>query len=66
MPFGIAPYFRAFPGSVALRVETLLAVVRDVLASLRESGFRRVLMVNGHGGNAPIGALAQELESRIS
>ncbi|MCP5152629.1 MAG: creatininase family protein [Ectothiorhodospiraceae bacterium] len=61
VPFGVAPYFQAFPGSVSLRVETLLAVVRDLLASMRRSGFRRVLMVNGHGGNAPVGALAQEL-----
>lgn len=61
MPFGITPYFMAYPGTVSLRVETLLAVVRDLIASLRTSGFRRVLMVNGHGGNAPIATLAQEL-----
>ena len=61
IPFGIAPYFTGYPGSISLRVETLLAVVRDVVASMRESGFRRVLLVNGHGGNAPIAALAQEL-----
>ena len=61
IPFGIAPYFSAFPGSISLRVETLLNVVRDVLTSMRRSGFRRVLMVNGHGGNQPIAALAQEL-----
>jgi creatinine amidohydrolase len=61
MPFGITPYFSAFPGTVSLRVETLLAVARDVLGSLRRSGFRRVLIVNGHGGNAPVGTLAQEL-----
>jgi creatinine amidohydrolase len=61
MPFGLAPYFGAFPGSVTLRVETLLAVVRDLVASMRRSGFRRVLLVNGHGGNQPVAALAQEL-----
>lgn len=61
MPFGLAPYFNAYPGSVSLRVETLLAVVRDLVASVARSGFRRVLVVNGHGGNAPVGALAQEL-----
>jgi creatinine amidohydrolase len=60
MPFGLSPYFQAFPGSVTLRVETLCAVVRDLLDSLKRSGFRRILMVNGHGGNAPAGALAQE------
>jgi len=61
MPFGLAPYFSAFPGSMSLRVETLLAVFRDLIASVHRSGFRRVLIVNGHGGNAPVAALAKEL-----
>jgi creatinine amidohydrolase len=61
MPFGLAPYFSAFPGSISLRVETLLAVFRDLVASVYRSGFRRVLIVNGHGGNAPVAALAKEL-----
>lgn len=60
MPFGLAPYFQSFPGSMTLRVETLCAVVRDLLDSMKRSGFRRIVIVNGHGGNAPAGALAQE------
>ncbi len=63
IPYGLAPYFAAYPGTVTLRVETLLAVVRDVIASIRASGFTRILIVNGHGGNAPVGALAQELNA---
>src|SRR5215831_15533453 len=58
--YGITPNFRAYPGTVSLRVETLLAVVRDVLDALREHGFRRVLIVNGHGGNSPAAAYANE------
>ncbi len=58
--YGIAPYFRAFPGSITLRSETLIAVVRDVLDSLSGSGFRRILIVNGHGGNTPAQTLAGE------
>lgn len=61
MPFGLAPYFNAYPGSICLRVETLMAVMRDVVASVRRAGFRQILIVNGHGGNNPVGALAQEL-----
>ena len=61
MPFGCAPYFSAFPGSISLRVETLLAVARDVIGSMYTSGFRRVLLVNGHGGNAAVGNLCREL-----
>src|SRR3954471_20499618 len=61
MPYGLAPYFLGYPGTISLRVETLLAVFRDIISSLHGSGFRRVLIVNGHGGNAPVGALALEL-----
>ena len=61
MPFGLAPYFTSFPGTISLRLETLIAVFRDVIASLHTAGFRRVLIVNGHGGNAPVGALTLEL-----
>ncbi len=51
--YGITPYFRAYPGSISLRVETYLHVIRDVLDGLAEQGFRRILIVNGHGGNTP-------------
>jgi creatinine amidohydrolase len=61
MPFGITPGFLAYPGTISLKVATLLAVVRDAVESLRRAGFRRVLIVNGHGGNAPVGSLAGEL-----
>jgi creatinine amidohydrolase len=40
-----------FAGTVTLRAETLMAVVDDIAASVVEHGFRRFLIVNGHGGN---------------
>ncbi|MFI5310079.1 MAG: creatininase family protein [Gemmatimonadales bacterium] len=58
--YGVTPYFRDFPGSISLRVETHLAVVRDVLDSMAHSGFRRILIVNGHGGNGAVQQFAQE------
>lgn len=54
LPYGVTPYFREFAGSVSLRVETHLNVVRDILDSLAHSGFRRILVVNGHGGNGAV------------
>jgi creatinine amidohydrolase len=51
--YGITPYFRAFPGTITLRVETYMAILRDMLDAMAEQGFKRILIVNGHGGNTP-------------
>jgi creatinine amidohydrolase len=53
LAYGITPNFAAYPGSPSLRLETFAAVVRDLLNSLYGQGFRRLLVVNGHGGNVP-------------
>ena len=58
--YGITPYFRAFPGTISLRLETFVKVVRDILDSMAHSGFRRLLIVNGHGGNGAVQHFAQE------
>jgi creatinine amidohydrolase len=60
MAYGITPAFRAYPGTLTLRVETYLRVVRDLLDSLAASGFRRIVLVNGHGGNLPAQGLVGE------
>jgi creatinine amidohydrolase len=53
LPYGLTPYFAAYPGSPTLRVETYRALLRDLLDSFADQGFRRFLFVNGHGGNDP-------------
>ena len=58
--YGITPYFRAFPGSITLRIETYLRVIADILDGFAEHGFRRILIVNGHGGNSPAQSFAGE------
>jgi creatinine amidohydrolase len=52
--FGNSPNFLAYPGTISLRVETLLAVVEDMVRSLYSQGFKRMLILNGHGGNSPV------------
>jgi creatinine amidohydrolase len=60
VPYGLAPYFLAYPGTISLRVETYARLIGDILDSLAGGGFRRILMVNGHGGNQPAHAVAIE------
>ena len=58
--YGITPYFKGYPGTISMRPETLIAVFRDVFDSLKRAGFHRIMVVNGHGGNAPVASLAQD------
>jgi creatinine amidohydrolase len=53
LAYGLTPSFAAYPGSLTLRVETYVRVLADLLDSLNAQGFRRILIVNGHGGNTP-------------
>jgi creatinine amidohydrolase len=56
LAYGLTPTFAAYPGSPTLRASTYMHVVRDLLDSLHAQGFRRLLIVNGHGGNTPVRA----------
>jgi creatinine amidohydrolase len=51
LPYGITPYFGAYPGSPTVSVETYGALLCDIVGSLYDQGFKRFLIVNGHGGN---------------
>ncbi|WP_127753632.1 creatininase family protein [Devosia sp. 1566] len=53
LAFGITPYFATYPGSITLRMDTYGRIITDILDSLASTGFKRVLFVNGHGGNTP-------------
>jgi creatinine amidohydrolase len=48
LPFGVTRYGAAFAGAVGISETTLRAVVLDVAATLREQGFRRLVIVNNH------------------
>ncbi|MFG2438811.1 creatininase family protein [Streptomyces sp. NPDC048508] len=57
LPFGHSPH-HLFAAAVSLSAATLSAVLDDVLDSLVTSGYRRIMIVNGHGGNDEIMRLA--------
>ena len=72
LAFGSSDHHLPFGGTLSLRSETYLAVLKDLLRSMIGSGARRVLVVNGHGGNHELNeiavrdvALVQPAEQRV-
>jgi creatinine amidohydrolase len=63
LAYGLTPYFMAFPGTVTFSQPTYFTVVREILDSLATSGFRRIAIVNGHGGNVPVAQACREWAS---
>ena len=51
--YGLTPSFVDYAGTVTLRLSTLCALMGDVLDGMVRAGFRQIVIVNGHGGNAP-------------
>jgi creatinine amidohydrolase len=49
-----------FPGTVSISATTLHQVIRDLQTSLEQQGIRRLVLVNGHGGNYVLGNVVQE------
>lgn len=61
--YGFTPNFVEYPGSVTLRLSTYIALITDLLDGIVRSGFRRITIVNGHGGNSPAhGAVLEWLD----
>ena len=50
----------AWPGTVSISARTLAAVVADIAESARRGGIRKLVVVNGHGGNYVLGNVVQE------
>ncbi|NLG73493.1 MAG: creatininase family protein [Chloroflexi bacterium] len=63
--FGSSPYFMGYPGTFSLRLSTLVEVAADLIRSAYGHGFRRILVLNGHGGNEPARSRLYELLNEL-
>ncbi len=54
LPFGVADYFGAGPGGLAISPAAFRLVLRDLLDGLLRHGLTRIVILNGHGGNVPV------------
>lgn len=65
LAYGFTPSLSAYPARASLRLAPFLALLRERIASLRAEGYRRIVVVNGHGCHASFAALASELTSDL-
>jgi creatinine amidohydrolase len=69
--FGLADHHVPFGGTFSVSLATYYAVLQDLCRSILGAGFRRIVIVNGHGGNiqalaAFTGELTRELNAPIA
>ena len=63
---GVSYHHMNFPGTITLRPETFMAVIYDVVWSLKQHGIKKFLILNGHGGNVPsLGVLIVKLREEL-
>ena len=64
---GLAEHHMSLGGTLTLDLPTFHALIRCVVTSLVRNGFRKIVLVNGHGGNMTgLNAIVGELERRTS
>jgi creatinine amidohydrolase len=54
VPYGLDEHHMDFPGAISISMENCLAYVSDIAISVARHGFTHILIVNGHGSNAPL------------
>lgn len=52
--WGFSPHHMAFPGTISIQSDTFVALLTDLCGSIAANGFLRILILNGHGGNAQL------------
>lgn len=58
LPVGFSRHHIPFGGTLSISQDTLVKVLTDIGASLATEGYRRVVFINGHGGNSTAAAMA--------
>jgi len=62
IPFGVSSHHKQFWGTIFISPKTFKKYVEETCLSLNYYGVRKILVVNGHGGNlAALSELAREL-----
>ncbi len=59
LSYGVCPGAAQFPGTVTIRMSTMALLVEEVVAEFARVGFRRILLLSGHGSMQHMAALRE-------
>jgi creatinine amidohydrolase len=62
---GVSPYFLSYPGTISIRSDIYIQFIADILCSLHQAGFKRILILNGHSGNNIVRTKLVELANSL-
>ena len=54
IPYGLNLHHIDFPGTIHIEPETFIAFCLNITKSVAYHGFKKILLVNGHGSNTPL------------
>jgi creatinine amidohydrolase len=59
LAYGDSRYWEGWPGTLGLQPETLVQILLEISDGIIATGFRRLVLLNGHVGNGPALAIAE-------
>ena len=64
--YGLSIHHMKFPGTITLSSETLVGLITDIARSLKHHGVKKLIILNGHGGNVtPIAIALRKIRDEI-
>ncbi len=66
IPYGVSYHHEDFSGTISLSPESLSNMVYDVGMSVAKHGIKKLVIINGHGGNTPALQFAAQMINRDS
>jgi creatinine amidohydrolase/Fe(II)-dependent formamide hydrolase-like protein/7-cyano-7-deazaguanine synthase in queuosine biosynthesis len=64
LPYGVSYHHEGFQGTISIENDTLSRLVYDVGVSAARNGIRKLVIINGHGGNSPALNYAAQMINR--
>ncbi len=64
VPYGVSYHHDDFPGTISVSNNALSTLVFDIGMSVTRSGIRKLIIINGHGGNTPALKYAAQMINR--